>query len=272
VTEPALAARLEAGTMVLEQLDGGLFGGRMGLKGRLEAPDPNAPPRLAADITVVKAQLREALDKSSDLDVTGLMDLEGSITAAGRSEAEMVRSLSGTSRLAVREGAVRGFDLKAMSDRLAQADEPRDFLGLIGQSMSGGQTRFSALTGSFAIERGVARTDDLRLQADAGEGAGRGSIDLPAWTIDMQTSFRLTEHPKAPGFGMRLTGPLDRPQRSFDAGELSAYVAQRVGKELLLKAAPGLNIPGITAPNEGRPGKPPETEKVIRGLLDSLRR
>ncbi len=71
---------------------------------------------------------------------------------------------------------------------------------------------------------------------------------------------------------MRLSGPLDRPQRAFDASELSAYVAQRVGKELLRKAAPGLNIPGITAPTDGNPGKAPEPEKLIRGLLDSLRR
>jgi len=167
---------------------------------------------------------------------------------------------------------VKGFDLKAVSDRLKNLDRALDFLSLFGSAMGGGQTRFSRLDGTFTIKNGVLRTDDMKLQADAGLGTARGFAHLPRWNMDFTSQFRLTEHPKAPPFGMRVVGAIDNPKRVFQFQELQTYLLQRGVGTLLRKAFPG-KVPGGTAPapapQQQQPAKP-RIEDVLPGLLKSL--
>jgi len=109
---------------------------------------------------------------------------------------------------------------------------------LLQSSMSGGKTQFSRLDGTFNIEKGVVRTDDILLLAQAGEGRATGVIDLPRWVLDVKSSFSLTEHPQVPPFGMHLSGSINQPKRVFDIERMQAYLLQRGVDSLLRKVIP----------------------------------
>jgi hypothetical protein len=203
---------------------------------------------------------------------------------------EMISALSGKGAMKVTKGVVEGFNLTAVSERLKKLDDAIGFLSLLQTSMSGGQTRFSRLDGTFNIAKGVVRTDDILLVARAGEGRATGIIDLPRWVLDIKANFFLTEHPKAPPFGMRLSGSIDQPKRVFDVERMQAFLLQRGVGSLLRKVIPkkegedgageildqilGGGEAGQAAP---APTQQPETvdplkepEKALKGILKEI--
>lgn len=262
VDKPELQLSLKNGVLNVPALKGTMFQGAFDMKGALDA---SATPKLSGDVTVSKANIREALFSAGNVDVAdGKLDFAMKLAGAGASPFDLVSSLNGNGSMQVTDGVVRGFDLKAVSDRLNNINSWIDFLKFLGTSMSGGQTKFTKLNGTFTIDKGVIRTNDLDLQAEGGTGKGAGTIDLPAWRIDMRTDFTLTEHPDIPPFGMQIVGPLDAPERKFDTKKLEALGLQKGVGTLLKKVLPGKE--GEAAPGAA-PEKPLDTllKKVLPG-------
>ena len=191
----------------------------------------------------------------------------------------MIRSLNGFGSLSSRNGIVKGFNLKAVSDRLKNLDNAIDFLSLFSSSMGGGQTRFSTLTGTFGMKNGVVHSDDLRLVAEAGEVRAAGTANLPRWHMDFKGQFRLTEHRDAPPFDMRAVGPIDNPKRVYNFNKLQAYLLQRGIGTLLRKVFPGSRRKSApqqqqpqSQPQQQQQPRKPRLEDLIPGLLRGLGR
>ena len=143
--------------------------------------------------------------------------------------------------------------------------------------MKGGQTRFSSLDGTFRIKKGVLRSNDIRLVADAGEGRATGFANLPRWHMDFDSQFQLTEHPEAPPFGMRAVGPIDDPRRFFKFEKLQSFLLQRGIGTLLRKVFPKLQRQTPTTQRQPQSQKPqpqkkPRLEDIIPGFLKGLGR
>ena len=68
------------------------------------------------------------------------------------------------------------------------------------------------LSGSFALKRGIATAKDVRLELDGQPARLEGSVDLLLWAADL--TFRLDAAGGAGdrAAGLKLVGPLDRPQ------------------------------------------------------------
>lgn len=256
---PALRAVLEGGVLTLEQLDGGLLGGQVGATGQLAAPVDGMPQARLA-LTLVKAKPGSlAGDRALGIG-GGTIDLDAELAAFGRTPQAMVRSLSGQGRLAARDGMVRGFDLAALAQRLTRLDRPQDAIQALAQALQGGDTPFATLDGSFTVERGVARSDDLALSSPLGEATAAGQIDLPAGTVNAQVRVQVRADEALPPLTLRLTGPIDTPTRSFDLKEVQGFIARRAAEGTLERVAPGLPLAGDKA------------QGVIRDLLEGLRR
>ncbi|MGQ0663392.1 MAG: AsmA family protein [Pseudomonadota bacterium] len=218
-------ARLADGILDVTELTGTLYRGRFALTGRVDARDR---PRFIVNSTLVGAELRQALAALAGIEVVeGRGDLVLSLSAAGDSAAELVASLTGEGRIAARDGTIAGYDLPAMSERLKRVDRPTDIIALVRLGLARGRTPFQALDGRFGIENGVARTEDLRLLASAGEVRTQGAIDLKGWTIDLVSQFLLSEHPDLPSVGLKLSGAIDEPRRVFDVERLQAQLLKR---------------------------------------------
>ena len=221
-----MKARLADGAVILDSLTGQLYDGRFELQGQATVAD--GQPAFYGTASLGGGDLKAVLrDYAGVSDIAGSLDGTLQLAASGSSPAELVAGLKGTAQIRCRDGAISGFNLPGMSDRLKRLQRPTDLAEVFRLGTGGGRTPFSALEGGFRIERGVARTDNLRLVAKGGEIRTVGIINLAAWTVDIGNQFRLTEHPELPPFGLKLSGPMDSPRRIFDFQELQSQLVRR---------------------------------------------
>lgn len=221
--QPVIRLALHDGTALLEQMQATVGDGRLSAHGRLTADGAAA----------VEIELRDVQPVAPLFRLDGY-ELAGGRTAAtlqlmteGRSPFEMLSRLSGSARLEVRDGAVSGLTLGAISQKLAKVTRPGDVASLLQAGMSHGRTPFARLSGRFSINSGVVGSDDLVLEAEGGTATAVVTTSLPVATVDARVSFRLTDVPQAPSFVVTLDGPFDSPRRSFDTADLEAWVSRR---------------------------------------------
>ena len=272
VERPSIDATLDGRVLRIQRLAGTLFDGSLDLVGGL---DGRGVPAIDVDIAVKGMNVAKALFLADGFDLaTGTFDFGAKLSARGRSQRDLVGSLAGSADFKIRNGAVKGFDLHEVSERLKHPATSAGFIGILGAAMSGGATRVSSLDGTFAVERGFIRTDDMKLVADAGAGEAQGVVNLPAWNTDAHAVFRLTGHKGAPPFRVHLTGPLHDPRRRFDFGALEAWVLGRsaIGLiETLVLPVPAVTkaLTGVLAPNRDRQEDTRKTEPKETGKDDA---
>jgi hypothetical protein len=167
-----------------------------------------------------------------------------------------------------RDGAIDGVNIPAVNERLTQVKGLGD-LGSLLRVATSGSTPFSKLEGSFKLADGIARSDDLHLAAEGGDGTGTATVDLPNWTVSSRTDIRMIGVPGTPPLGVSLKGPLEQPDWSLDfSAIMRAFAAHAV--ERLLAPQPATPDQGGAAqpePAQGNPAKPPKPKDILRNLL-----
>lgn len=268
VDRPKIIAVLKDRVLDVQRVAGTMFDGGFEMRGQVDA---RGVPTAATNITITKANVGKALFQAAEFDIaTGVLSFGMNLSARGKSQRDMIKALNGNGRINVVNGVVKGFDLKKVSDDLKNINQLTGLLGVLSSAMGGGATRFSSLTGTFGIERGIMRTSDLKLVADAGAGDARGFVDLPKWHMDILADFRLTEHNSAPPFRVRAVGPPDAPRRLFDFQQLQEWILQQGVGGLIKNLIPGAkNKSGSSQQQQPERVKP---EDVLKGLLKGLSR
>lgn len=277
------------GAAMVNKLTGKLWGGDLAFTGKLAG---GGTPAANGKLTVSQANIREATLGFGKIEISeGLLDAAATLQANGRTMDEMIGRLNGEGTINGRNGAISGFDLKEVSRRLGNIDNVGNLLQLLQAGLSGGSTRFSSLTGSFKAQNGVVTSNDVLLQAEAGEGRGEIALNLPRYVMDAVLRFRLTEHGNAPPLGIRLEGPIDNPKRVFDINDIQSWlVGKGMGRMLKGgKGAEGQILQGLfgkpqqpSQPQAQPPADqaapppppsdqpPPKPEKVLRDTLKGL--
>ena len=277
--EPRLALVLDQGVLSINQLHGRIFDGQLALTGKLTAA---GIPGLDLHLDLAESDLLQALTALAGIDtVSGRFSVQGDFKSQGKSQLDLVQQLAGKAIVKAHDGLVRKIDLKSLSDRLKRLNEPIDYVDLISRSLSGGQTKLIAASGNWIVDRGIARTDDTKAELEAANATLTGTVDLPAWTLDLKTALKLTDHPEAPAMGVGLTGPLDRPQRDLKTRDMEKFLLQRLGSRLLKGNAADtlqqiLGGPKSPPSDAGAAQTPPaeakKPEKVLKDLLRGLGR
>lgn len=268
-----LAATVADGVLTAERLSGVVFGGALQANARVDAA---SPPRIQAVLSLRNVDVSEAGRAVSGKGVaSGRMDMDLRLATTGRSVADMVRSLGGNGSL-----AMRGLEVQADAKGTALAGALNLVAGLnrLGDAL-GGRKRgkeLADITGTFKIERGVARSEDMRLVSNVGTGRARGSVDLPDWLIDVDGEMRLSENvvtallsgatktaQTAQVVPFRIKGPLDAPNIKLDMSGLQGVGLRIPGVEKLLrKKGIGdvlrgvLGVPPGGQPQEQQPAPP----------------
>jgi len=163
------------------------------------------------------------------------------VATTGPSIAAMKKSLGGSARVELKEGAVKGINL---------AEAFRDVKSVLGsRSAKAGdpskKTDFSEITASFAIRSGVARNEDLQGKSPFVRLTGAGDLDIGNNAINYVAKATVVATSRGQGgqdlshlagvtVPVKLTGPLDKPDWSVDFGELAAKsgvgkVVEKVG-------------------------------------------
>lgn len=175
------------------------------------------------------------------------LDVAGTVGTVGA----MMKSLDGTARLALKDGAVRGVNV-AQIIRVAKAAHEAARRGggaatQVGNAARGEATDFSELTANFRIAAGVAHNDDLAAKSPLLRLGGSGDIDLGAGRLDYTVRATIVSSLEGQGGAelqglrgqtvpIRLSGPFDAIGWRIDFGAMLKEAAQaeldRKGEQL----------------------------------------
>ena len=172
--------------------------------------------------------------------VEGRGNVSVDLTADGPTVNALKKSLAGTARIELKDGAVKGVDLTealrktraAFGSRSAQ-QQPTD---------TAQRTDFSAMSASFVVQDGVARNDDLDVRAPLVRVGGAGAIDIGNSRLDYLAKAAVVASAKGQGgadlehlagltIPVKLTGPFDAPKYEIDYGALAGDAAKAKVKE-----------------------------------------
>jgi len=170
----------------------------------------------------------------------GKGNLSLDVNAAGKSVNAMKRSLGGTAKVDLRDGAIKGIDIAAILRKARSA---------LGQQQAQAaataeRTDFSSLTATFNIRNGVAHNEDLEVKAPLFRIGGRGDIDIGNSSLDYTTKASVVATGKGQGGAeldqlsgltvpVRLSGPFDALKYDVDYGGAAADLAKSKAGERL---------------------------------------
>lgn len=176
VGESALSLALKDGRMRLQLTKLDLYEGKG--SGTLNVNGAGKTPAIDYTFSLESLQAGPLL-----ADAAGFDRLTGTATAAlsgktkGRTQREMVSNLNGKGSFKVLDGGFRGVNLAAMVRNVSVSSLAKGF-------DDAQTTDFAELTGTYVIQSGQLRNDDLRLIAPLIRATGKGTANLPKRTID----------------------------------------------------------------------------------------
>jgi hypothetical protein len=214
--------RLEAGRLALDELEAALEGGTLRGDATLDVTGETPRLTLAGRLNGVGVT-GPVFGLPLDI-VTGEVDGEARLQAAGSSAAALLATLSGEARLGARQGVLSGLDAAAAGRAAITGDE-----AAVRGALEGGATGFDKLEARITLSGGRATLTEA---AALGEGVAlslRGDVDVARNALDMVA----TEKPpdatySGPEVGVRLTGPVARPRR---VPEVAAWLRWRAERE-----------------------------------------
>jgi len=199
-------------------------------------------PKMSAKNALTGIQIGPLLqDVAGEDRLLGRGELHTDISVVGLNEADVRRSLNGTSRFSFKDGALKGVNLAQI------IRDASSRLGLGGGRLdtgTPGQTDFTELGGSFTMTNGVIKNNDLAAKSPLLRIEGKGEVDLPKDSIDYLVTTTLVgtlagqggkEKDELAGvpIPVRVTGPLAKPNYRPDLEvALKARAKQEVQKQV----------------------------------------
>jgi AsmA protein len=180
--------------------------------------------------TDIGALVKAAYDSTR---ISGRADVNVAVTATGNTDEAMTRSLEGKIDVNVKQGALNGIDV-GYALQLANALLKRESLP---QRTGPERTVFNSLQMSAVADRGVLRSDDLRIETDFLKVHGGGTLDLTTDAIDYKVVASLHKLPSPGGAG----------------GDLDSLEA--------------VDVPLIVTGTAGSPAVRPDIEALAKGQL-----
>lgn len=167
----ALAVALKDGRLAADLTELALYGGQG--KGRVTLDGASAVPAVGLSFNLAGVQAEPLLKDAIGLDrLRGKAGGDIQINGAGRSQRDLVGALAGKGQFKFEDGAIKGVNLASLVRNISTA-----FLD--AQAGRAQETDFSELSGSFTMDKGVMRNNDLSLLAPLLRVAGAGTVDLP---------------------------------------------------------------------------------------------
>jgi AsmA protein len=211
--------------------------------------------------------LRDAAQQDK---LEGKGNLALDVNAAGKSVNAMKRSLGGTAKVDLRDGAIKGIDIAAILRKARSA---------LGQQQAQAaatteRTDFSALTASFNIKNGVAHNEDLDVKAPIFRISGRGDIDIGNSSLDYVTKAAVVATAKGQGGAevdqlsgltvpVRLSGSFDNLKYDVNYGAVATDLAKsKAGEKLREKLEERLGVG-----KDDKSGQGGSTADKLRGLF-----
>ena len=242
-----------------------------------------AVPAASMDIALNSLSAPQFLGATAGFDkVTGLTSTNISLSGSGATQAALMKSLSGSGKFDLTNGALMGINLGEFLGGIESAWTNRSLPSGVG---SGQSTEFKDLISGFEIVNGVVTVKDFKLSGKGILAEGGGMLDVGNQKIDFSLRPRLTDEAGNPkgsglaGFGIpvRLSGGFNNVKAGLDTDLLKDIVAarakakaadeikDRVGGTLgdilggVIGGQPSAPAPAPTPEPSAEPGPDPET-------------
>lgn len=163
------------GTLYLQNLAAGVFGGKLTAKGRI-SPGGQQGDRYDLSLDIAKTdadKLFSALDISRE--VTGTLTMHSDLTARGNTLAEIKKSSLGNIRLQMNNGKLRKFNTLSKVFSILNVSQ---LLKFRLPDMASGGMPYSSIKGSIAVKDGILTTNDLFISSNAINISIVGTADI----------------------------------------------------------------------------------------------
>lgn len=181
----SLKVKARDGRLDVESIRGNLYDGS--LEGRLGLDVRQDTPAYSAGAALSSVRIGPLLDDlTGDGKLTGTGDVNLSLSTRGDSVRALVSALDGKGDLRFRDGAVQGINIAQVIRRAEARLRGRDL-----EEDAPRQTDFTELTGSFSIDDGLVRNDDLQAASPLLRVRGQGEVDLPPRRLDYRVDTSL---------------------------------------------------------------------------------
>jgi AsmA protein len=224
--------RARDGLIALAPLSANLYGGRYAGNIRLDARGAVPVFSLKESLSGIQAAplLKDLLDNET---FSGTADFALEATASGDTETALLRSLHGTARFSLRDGAVKGFNTAQMIREAKAKLEGRP-----PPPAATNQTDLSELGGTLRFDSGIARNDDLHASSPYLRIGGKGQADLIRQELDYRLRVKLvgTEigqggeqagNLKGVEIPIRISGAFAAPSVALDSAVIRDVVKQK---------------------------------------------
>ncbi|MGE4407760.1 AsmA family protein [Pseudomonas sp.] len=238
-----LKARARDGLLSLQELRGGLYGGRLDTSASLDARPALAQLSVQNRLTGVPAE-RLLESQGEEVVVKGLLNLDGDLRTQGNSQKAWVDNLNGKVGFIVDNGVLVDANLEqqlcraiATLNRKPLSSEPRSK-----------DTPFRELKGNLTLHNGVARNPDLRASIPGLTVSGNGDVDLRVLGMDYRVGIviegdkgampdpacQVNERYVGIEWPLRCRGPLELGAKAcrFDNDALGKVAARLAGEKL----------------------------------------
>ncbi len=203
----AIGANLRNGTLALSVGEAQVFGGI--LKGSFGLTRTDATADMKAQFQFSDVDLEAfAGEVFGNRKLAGRGNLNLALEASGTSAYELTQSLDGTATLTGHDGALIGFNVEQLLRRL----ERRPLSGA-GEFRSG-RTPFTTLNVELKFDKGIASTENARIEGPSARLVLNGTASVPAREYDLKGVASLVSAPNAPpAFELPFVvqGPWDDP-------------------------------------------------------------
>lgn len=275
LVDAKLDAALDDGTLRVQRLAGGAWGGSVDASGSAQASSQRIAIRLAASGVNANALLRDVAGKDL-LEGTGRVSAD--LTTSGASLGALRANLAGSAALQLRDGAIKGVNLaRTLRQAKAALSLKRD---AITKAQATEKTDFSELTASARIAGGVAESDDLDVKSPFLRIGGAGRLDIGRGRIDYTARATVIGAPagqdgaelaalKGVTVPVQLSGPFEAIDWKIQWSGVAAAAAQGKLKEKLAeKLGATLGAPKAASAPPSAPDRPKDKLKEkLRGLF-----
>lgn len=227
-----------AGRVDVNPMNASLYGGTLaGSASAVAAKEP----RIALRQTLSNVNVGPLLKDAADMDkLEGRGNVMLDVSGEGALVSQIKKSLAGSAKLELRDGAVKGIDIakvistaKARLGQLQGNPPPQT-----GTSTAQEKTSFSELTGSFRINKGVAHNEDLRAKSPLLRVDGAGDIDIGNDRLDYLVKATVVNTLQGQGgpelqalkgltVPVRLSGPFSSMGYKVDMGSVATDLVKK---------------------------------------------
>ncbi len=245
-----LEIKAAAGQVTMSPLSANLYEGAMNGAVTVNAAQSTPSFTIKQNLSGVSiGPLLKDLANKDMLEGKGTVNVD--VRTQGATVGALKRALNGSAAVNLRDGSIKGIDIaRTLNDAKAKLGSLR---GQQTQAADNSKkTEFSELSGSFAINNGVAHNSDLSLKSPLLRVGGEGDINIGADTVNYLVKASIVgtltgqdgrglNELKGVTVPVRATGPLASPSFAIDFNSLlTDSVKQKVEDTVKSKIEEGL--------------------------------